>query len=116
MSKVCRILSLCLLIGPLTLPCATGGAQSADTVVANDLSKRHAIDEHDPEASVPTPEQAMRNPLEMGYLLMDLIARAEAATQRGDHAAAVRYHRAIVKAVPARALAHANLCRAQETL
>lgn len=99
-----------------SLALAESPAPTAELVARNDLSERHAIDERNPEASVPTPEQAMKNPLEMGYLLMDLIARAEAAAQRGDHPAAVRYHRAIVKAVPERALAHANLCKAYEAL
>jgi hypothetical protein len=99
----------------LAAPCG-GIAQQADAVAQNDLSAKFHIDEQDPESSVPTAEQALRSPLEMGYLLMDLIARAEAATQRGDHAAAVRYNRAIVKASPQRALAHANLCKAYEAV
>jgi hypothetical protein len=83
---------------------------------AGDLSSKYSVDEGDPEASLPTAEQAMKNPLEMGYLMMDLIARAEAASQRGDHAAAVRYYRAVAKAVPDRAVSFSKLCRAYKEL
>ena len=46
----------------------------------------------------------------------ELIARAEAASQRGDHAAAVRYYRAVASAVPERAVAFSKLCKAHEAL
>ncbi len=81
-----------------------------------DLTPPSTIDEEHPENSIPTPEQAMKNPLQMGYLLMDLIARAEAATQAGDHAASVRYYRAIAKAVPERAVSFSKLCKSYELL
>jgi hypothetical protein len=91
-------------------------APSLQDVQANDLSRKFSIDEGDPENSVPTPEQAMKNPLEMGYLMMDMIARAEAASQRGDHAAAARYYRAVAKAVPERATSFSKLCTAYREL
>jgi tetratricopeptide (TPR) repeat protein len=89
---------------------------TADQVAAGDLATRFKVDEANPEGSVPSPEQALKSPLEMGYLMMDLIARAEAATQRGDHAAAIRYYKAVAKAVPDRAVSFAKLCRAHKEL
>jgi len=86
------------------------------TVQKGDLTAAGTIDEEHPERSVPTPEQALRRPLEMGYLMMDLIARAEAASQRGDHAGAVKYYQAIAKAVPERAVAWSKICRAYKEL
>src|SRR4051812_45708366 len=84
-------------------------APDLEQVKRGDLSAIGAIDEEHPERSVPTPEQALKNPLEMGYLVMDLVARAEAASQRGDHAAAVRYYAAIAKAVPERSVSYTKM-------
>ncbi len=86
------------------------------SVSAQDLTPPRTIDENHPERSIPTPEQALKNPLQMGYLLMDLIARGEAASEVGDHEAAIRYYRAIAKAVPERAVSFSKLCKSHETL
>lgn len=109
-----RPAALALFLGMSIVPRAQ--ADDAVSVSAHDLSAKFAIDENDPERSVPTEAEAMKNPLEMGYLMMDMIARAEAATQRGDHAAAVRYYRGLAKAVPARAVSFSKLCKAYEAL
>jgi hypothetical protein len=58
------------------------------------------IDDADPERAVPTQAQADARPLDFAYYLQDLTERAAAATKRGDHDAAVRYYRALVRAVP----------------
>lgn len=80
------------------------------------LAKTWPVDHADPEASVPSSEQAMQNPLEMGYFLMDLIESADAATKRGDHAAAAKYYEAMIKAVPDRAVSYSKLCASYEAL
>jgi tetratricopeptide (TPR) repeat protein len=59
---------------------------------------------------VPTNEQAMRSPLEMGYWVMLVSERAEGAVKRGDHDKAIRYYRALAKAVPDRSLAFTKIC------
>lgn len=84
--------------------------------MSEDISSRPKVDLTDPERSVPTEAEALRNPLEMGYLMMDLIARAEAAVKAGDHGTSVRYYRALAKAVPARAVSFSKLCRSYEAL
>ena len=74
------------------------------------------IDEEDPEASVPGPDKAKANPIEFGYMIQDFLTRAEAATKEGNHARAVRYYRAVIKAVPDRAIGLARLCESYEKL
>jgi len=105
-----------LLFGPCAAAPAQADSPLAAPEAAQDLSTRFPIDAQDPEKSVPSPEEAMKNPLEMGYLMMDMIARAEAATQRGEHAAAVRYYKALAKAVPDRAVSYSKLCKTYEAM
>jgi len=68
------------------------------------------IDDAHPEASVPSVKDQLKDPMKFGYLLQDLLARAQAATARGDHAAAERFYRALVKGVPTRSYAFSKLC------
>jgi tetratricopeptide (TPR) repeat protein len=75
-----------------------------------------AIDEADPLKSVPTEARRNENPLQFGYWLMDLVARATAASKRGDHSAAIKYYAALAKAVPDRATAFEKLCEEHEAL
>jgi hypothetical protein len=72
------------------------------------------INDDDPESSVPTPEQAMKNPLNMGYLLMALADRADVAAQRKDHSKEAKYYRAMVKAVPDRSIGYRRACAAHD--
>ena len=109
--------SLCLVAFAQPLHAQEGSARPVKVPGSEaDLTPPNTIDEQHPENSLPTSEQAMKNPLKMGYMLMDLIARAEAATEQGDHQAAIRYYRAIAKAVPDRAISFSKLCRAHETV
>jgi hypothetical protein len=68
------------------------------------------IDDANPEASVPSVEARNKGPLQFGYFIQDLTARAETATTKGDHAAAARYYRALAKAAPDVAIAPRKLC------
>ena len=81
---------------------------------AGQLSTLFAINERAPESSVPTPKQRDGNPLEFGYFVQDLLAKAEIATKKQDHQAAIRYYRALAIAVPDRATAWSKLCEAYE--
>ena len=72
------------------------------------------VDDADPEASVPTVEEQSKQPLEFGYFLQDLAARAERAGKAKDHAAEARYYRALTKAAPASAVGPRRLCDALE--
>src|SRR5690349_6017232 len=95
---------------------AEDSAKEGPAAPRADLNSKFSIDDAHPERSLPTPEQAMKNPIEMGYLMMDLIARAEAASQRGDHGVAVRYYSAVARAVPDRSISFSKLCTAYEAL
>jgi hypothetical protein len=70
----------------------------------------------DPESSVPTLEQANRNPLEMGYFVMDLATAAETAQKAHDYAAVVKLYRAMAKAVPQRSISYTKQCEAYEAM
>jgi hypothetical protein len=72
------------------------------------------IDDAHPERSVPTPAQQMADPLGFGSILMELGARANAATRRQDFAAAARYYGALARAVPGRSYAFSKLCDSLE--
>lgn len=83
---------------------------------AGQLSTLFPINERDPESTVPTPKQRDGNPLEFGYFVQDLLAKAEIATKKQDHQAAIRYYRALAIAVPDRATAWSKLCEAYEVV
>jgi tetratricopeptide (TPR) repeat protein len=68
------------------------------------------IDDSNPEASVPSEVQLKKDPLQAGYFLQDLIAKAELASKRGDHMAAVKFYQAMLKTVPNRAIALTRIC------
>jgi hypothetical protein len=74
------------------------------------------IDEANPEASIPTFDQQMKNPLHFGYVLQDMLAYAQAASKRDDLEAAARYYIAIAKAVPERAFSYSRLCEIHDHL
>jgi hypothetical protein len=91
-------------------PCAAQVAAAPPEAIGTTLP----IDDVDPESKVPSPEEAMRDPLQMGYLMMALSDRGEAALQQGKPAAAAKYFRAMGKAVPDRAVAFRKACRAHD--
>jgi hypothetical protein len=73
------------------------------------------IDDGPTEVRVPSAEQRKASPVEFGAFVMELIERGERASQRNDHAAAARYYRALVRAVPEKALSFSLLCNAYDT-
>jgi tetratricopeptide (TPR) repeat protein len=83
------------------------------TVPPAGLSKL-PIDHLDPESSVPSEQEKNRSPLEFGYFLMDLSDRGSLATKMGDYTTAVRYFRAMAKAVPDSAAGFSKLCEVYE--
>jgi hypothetical protein len=75
-----------------------------------------SVDDHDPEAHVPTPKQMNENPLQAGYWVQDVIMKAQLATKHGDHPAAIKYYRALFKAVPDKAISLVRLCAEYEAV
>jgi tetratricopeptide (TPR) repeat protein len=74
------------------------------------------IDPKDPESSVPPDEAKNKHPLQFGYWLQDLAAEASKASKSGDHALALKYYRAMAKAVPDRAISFSRMCDEYEAL
>jgi hypothetical protein len=89
---------------------------AADAPPAPDRFSTFRIDDADPSRSLPTPAQANANPLQFGYLLMDLATRAEVAEKHQDWAGAVRYYQALAQAVPGKSVSYGKMCRAYEAL
>lgn len=87
---------------------------SAQSSAPDGLTTSFTINDADPESSVPAPEAAMKRPLDMGYHIMMLSERGEKAYAGGDYAAAIRYYRALQKAVPDMSLPRRKLCVAHE--
>ena len=78
--------------------------------IKRDSLSKFPIDDADPEGSLPDPELLAKGPLQLGYLIQDLAGRAESAEKRGDHAAAIRYLKALSKITPKSAYAPRRLC------
>ena len=95
------------------LSLGTGGARASEATPREHLS-HFAVNDADPEASVPNLEEQHDQPLEFGYFLQDLAAKAQRATKAGDHLAETRYYRALAKAAPNSAFAPRRLCDALE--
>ncbi len=113
------VLALCVLASLLATrgAFADEGMSTPDPAVkvvngrpmGGDLSDNR-VDDANPEASVPPPEVRSRQPLQFGYFIQDLTARAEAATAKGDHVRAGHYWAALAKAAPDIALPPRKLC------
>jgi hypothetical protein len=102
------ILAAILLIVPSVLAGAAR-AQTLPKASKANLSDFH-IDDADPEASVPSPDAQMSNPLQFGYYLQDLAAKAEKASKRGDHAASAHFYGALLKAAPTVVFGAREMC------
>ena len=100
-------------------PAAAAVAVAASLLIASPAGAAELafpIDDADPEGAVPTPAEADARPLDFAYYLQDLTGRARAAADRGDLAAAVRYHRALARAVPDASLPRQQLCASLQAL
>lgn len=100
---------LAIVVGTSGLGSRAAFAQTALPGGQDHLSN-FQIDDDDPEASVPGPDAATRDPLQYGYFLQDLAAKAEAASKNGDHAAAARFYGAIAKGAPTVAYPPRQMC------
>ena len=86
------------------------GAGTARAVLTKDHLSDFPIDDKNPEASVPSPDVQVKKPLEFGYFLQDVAAKAEKAAKSGNHAAAARYYGALAKAAPTVAYGPRQTC------
>jgi tetratricopeptide (TPR) repeat protein len=84
----------------------------AEAQAADPIQTAFTINDADPVSSVPTLDEANKKPLEMGYFMMLLSERAEAAQKAGRFGQAAQYYRAMAKAVPDVASNYSRACRA----
>ena len=78
------------------------------------LSSLYRINNDDPESGVPDVKQRNANPVEFGYYLQDLAAKAEAAEKQHDQRARIRFLRALAMATSEQAKGWSMLCEAYE--
>jgi tetratricopeptide (TPR) repeat protein len=74
------------------------------------------VDDNNPEATIPSEREKNREPLQFGYYIMDLSDRAELALNAKNYPVAVRYFRALAKAVPDRAVGFSKLCEVYQLM
>jgi tetratricopeptide (TPR) repeat protein len=98
------------------LAAAQPPAAPDDVPKAEDKFSAFQVNDEDPAGHLPTEAQANGNPLQFGYLLMDLSAKAQAAVAKGDHKAAIKYYQALSKAVPGKSVSFSRTCREYEAL
>jgi hypothetical protein len=91
-----------------------GAPAHAERPVAGHISD-FQVDDQDPESSIPDPSEFKKDPLNFGYLIMDLADRADFAIKKSkDYASAIKYYKALIKVVPDRAIGYAKVCEVYE--
>jgi hypothetical protein len=75
-----------------------------------DLATNYRVDDENPIRSIPTPEQRDADPIEFGYFIQDLIARAEGAFEKKEWERSVKYYEALARAIPEAAVSYSRLC------
>ena len=110
-------LAVCVVLLGTTALLSAFAPRIANAAEPPTLKKDHLssfpIDDEDPESSIPPVEEQNKKPLELGYFIQDLVAKAEKAGQAGDHVAEARYYGALTKVAPS-AYAPSKLCSAFE--
>jgi tetratricopeptide (TPR) repeat protein len=84
--------------------------------LTGDLGTRFTVDDLDPKASVPKLEDRNQYPVEFGYWLQDLVARAETSFTEQKWEPASKYFEALIEVAPERALSFTRLCTCYEQL
>ncbi len=74
------------------------------------------LSDTDPESNVPTEEQRNKDPLQFGYWLQDALMKGDHAWKEKNFALAVKFYRAVAKAVPDRSVAFSKMCDAYEAM
>jgi tetratricopeptide (TPR) repeat protein len=93
---------------------AAAAPEIPDDIVKRGGFSKFTIDDANPEASLPSPDELVKAPLELGYLIQELGGRAASAAKRKDHAAAARYYKALAKVSPGAPFAPRKLCEELE--
>jgi hypothetical protein len=80
---------------------------------ASAQTSRFSVNEANPVASVPSPEERRGAPLDFGYWLMDVADKGQTALTEGQFGKAAQYYEALTVAVPHRAVGFSKLCAAR---
>ena len=80
------------------------------------MLSKWAIDDENPERSIPGERARNEDPLEFGYWLQDIILRAEVYSKHGKHDTAVKLYTALAIAVPERAVSWTKMCDEYEAM
>ncbi len=107
------VVGLCVSLVSTSAHATEAAPGAARPAIAGHLSK-YPVDLENPEASVPSPADRDKDPLEYGYFLMDVGDAADKAAARGDHLEAAKLYRALVKAVPDAAVGYRKTCEQYE--
>lgn len=75
-----------------------------------DIGKKFQVNDEDPLSNLPSMEDRNQSPIEFAHYLQDLIARAELALEDRNYEQAVKYHEALARLVPDRAITFSRLC------
>lgn len=74
------------------------------------------VKDDDPASAIPSEAERNADPLQFGYWIQDLIAKANLASKKGDHAQAAKLWEALAIAVPDRSVAFARACDEYEAM
>lgn len=110
----------CARAGLFTLGLSLGTLAAVPSVQATEDALKNAtpwpVDDADPASSVPSMEEANKNPMGFGYFLMGITDEAVAAEEAGDWAKARRYYKALIKGAPDRAVGYQKVCEMERKL
>ncbi len=97
----------------VVLACLTGGSLFTASPAAaddRDIGTMFRVNDEDPLQNIPTPAERNAHPLEFGYYLQDLIARAQQALTQKDWARSAKFFEVIARIVPDQAITFSRLC------
>src|SRR5260370_39005360 len=107
-------LPVAVLTGVLLLALSSSAAARETARPTGDWLSKWPVDDAGPESSGPTEQTRQKDPLQFGYWLQDVALKGDTAFKQQDYPAAVKYYRAMAKAVPDRAISFSKLCEAYE--
>jgi len=90
--------------------------RAARAALPGDVGTQFQVNDENPLSSIPTQEERNANPLQFGYYVQDLVARAELGFEKKEWAKAVKYFEVLARLVPDRAVSFSRLCAAYAEL
>jgi hypothetical protein len=121
-SSTLALLRSAATVGAITLALGSALARADDEPALQEptpapkLLSKWSIDVDHPDRAIPSEADRNADPIQFGYWLQDLVAKATAAALKGDHATAARLYEALGQAVPDRAVGLSKACDEYEAL